>query len=181
MSARMLLLISVLLPAAAGACGHQRWAVKTGTDHEAREVNLSYSVPTTVENLDALSRPSRLPATHRVKPVELSVYLIKATLVEYKRARDGDYRLVLKGRDGNTLVAAIPAPNCVGSASPFASGVSNARREFNARFKASTAFRRAHTPVTVKGVGFFDERRRQTGMAPNSIELHPVIDIRFGG
>jgi hypothetical protein len=29
------------------------------------------------------------------------------------------------------------------------------------------------------GVGFFDRIHGQTGVAPNGIELHPVLDIQF--
>ena len=29
------------------------------------------------------------------------------------------------------------------------------------------------------GVGFFDRDHGQTGAAPNNIELHPVLSIRF--
>ena len=34
-------------------------------------------------------------------------------------------------------------------------------------------------PVTVTGVRFFDFLHGQTGVAPNGIELHPVLDIQF--
>ena len=33
--------------------------------------------------------------------------------------------------------------------------------------------------VTISGVGFWDEDHGQTGVAPNAIELHPVLS--FGG
>jgi hypothetical protein len=32
--------------------------------------------------------------------------------------------------------------------------------------------------VEVTGVGFFDFMHEQRGVAPNGIELHPVLDIR---
>jgi hypothetical protein len=38
----------------------------------------------------------------------------------------------------------------------------------------------ADEPVSLAGVGFFDFRHHQTGLAPNAIELHPVLDICFG-
>jgi hypothetical protein len=31
--------------------------------------------------------------------------------------------------------------------------------------------------VTMTGVGFWDIKHRQTGVAPNAIELHPVLSI----
>jgi len=33
--------------------------------------------------------------------------------------------------------------------------------------------------VTVTGVGFFEFAHGQTGLAPNAIELHPVLGIEF--
>lgn len=33
--------------------------------------------------------------------------------------------------------------------------------------------------VTVTGVGFFDPIHGQTGVAPNGIELHPLLSIDF--
>jgi hypothetical protein len=36
-------------------------------------------------------------------------------------------------------------------------------------------------PVVVTGVGFFDFIHGQTGVAPNGIELHPIVDIKFLG
>jgi hypothetical protein len=32
----------------------------------------------------------------------------------------------------------------------------------------------------VRGVGFFDRIHGQTGIAPNGIELHPILGICFG-
>jgi hypothetical protein len=36
---------------------------------------------------------------------------------------------------------------------------------------------RGHT-ATITGIGFFDIDHGQTGVAPNAIELHPVIGFR---
>jgi hypothetical protein len=33
--------------------------------------------------------------------------------------------------------------------------------------------------ISIRGLGFFDEEHGVTGAAPNDIELHPVIWIRF--
>ncbi len=40
-------------------------------------------------------------------------------------------------------------------------------------------FQTANIPVRVTGVGFFDFHHGQRGVAPNAIELHPVLDIVF--
>jgi hypothetical protein len=36
-------------------------------------------------------------------------------------------------------------------------------------------------PVTITGVAFFDKLHGQTGVAPNGIELHPVLSITISG
>src|SRR6185312_400080 len=71
-------------------------------------------------------------------------------------------------------------PGCVGSSSPFLSGIRNARSQFDAKFTVTTSFKTTNMAVTVTGVGFFDFLHGQTGVAPNGIELHAVLDIQFG-
>jgi uncharacterized membrane protein len=58
-------------------------------------------------------------------------------------------------------------------------GITNARSEFDAKFTATTSFQTANIPVKVTGVGMFDFLHGQTGVAPNGIELHAVLDIVF--
>jgi hypothetical protein len=45
---------------------------------------------------------------------------------------------------------------------------------------AGAAFHQVSVPVTLTGIGYFDFNHGQAGVAPNAIELHPVIDIAFG-
>ena len=40
---------------------------------------------------------------------------------------------------------------------------------------SSSHFTHLNGPATVTGVGFFDIPHGQTGVAPNAIELHPVL------
>jgi len=37
----------------------------------------------------------------------------------------------------------------------------------------------AHPLVRITGVGFFDYVRNQRGVAPNGVELLPVLDVEF--
>jgi hypothetical protein len=46
------------------------------------------------------------------------------------------------------------------------------------RIEANTAVM-ANLPVTVTGVAFFDTLHGQEGVAPNGIELHPILVITF--
>ncbi|MGH6656516.1 MAG: hypothetical protein ACRDVE_15080, partial [Actinocrinis sp.] len=171
----------VFAPAATtGSCGVERWSVKTGTDADRALINLNSTTNTTIASLASLPAPSSLPSNNRVQPTETTVFRVQATLTEYKLEADSDYHLVLSDGSGHTMIAEIPDPNCVGSTSPLASSVTKARGEFDAKYTVSTSFKTANVPVTVTGVGFFDFAHGQTGVAPNAIELHSVLDIQFG-
>ena len=78
------------------------------------------------------------------------------------------------------MITEIPDPACVGASSPFANSIKNARAAFDAKFTPSTTFQTTSTPAHIRGVGFWDTVHGQNGVAPNGIELHPVLDISFG-
>lgn len=165
--------------AVTASCGLERWAVKTGTDPQAAQVDLTQVTDTTVAALGAIAAPPVLPGT-RIAPVELTVYRVRATLTGFKMEADSDYHLILT--DGTaTMIAEIPDPACVGQSSPFLPGIAAARAAFDAQYAPTATFQNVSVPVTVTGVGFFDRPHGQSGMAPNAIEIHPVLDIQFGG
>jgi hypothetical protein len=180
-SAFAFLLIASLAPPdlLAQSCGVERWSVKTGTDADVGKVNLSSSTSNTIVTMRGWPTPSTIPANNRISPYETTVWVLNATLTQYKLESDSDYHLVLSDASGNTLIAEIPLPACVGSGSPFLAGITNARNEFNARFTPTGSFQTANIPVKITGVGMFDFLHGQTGVAPNGIELHPVLDIVF--
>jgi hypothetical protein len=163
-----------------GSCGVERWSVKTGTDADAGSIGLQSTTQTTIASLDAVPAPSNLPANNRVKPTETTVYQLHATLTQYKLEADSDYHLVLTDGAGHTMIGEIPDPTCVGSGSPLLSSIQKARGEFDAKYTATGSFKTANVPVTITGVGFFDFNHGQTGVAPNAIEVHTVLDVQFG-
>jgi hypothetical protein len=163
-----------------GFCGVERWSVKTGTDADAGLINLQSTTQTTIASLISLPTPSTLPANNRIQPTEITVFQLQATLTEYKLELDSDYHLILSDGSGNTIISEIPSPACVGSSSLLLPGIQNARSEFDARYTPTSSFQTANVPVTITGVGFFDFLHGQTGVAPNGIELHAVLDIQFG-
>jgi hypothetical protein len=163
-----------------GSCGVERWSVKTGTDADSGLITLHSTTPTTIAALGALAKPATLPSNNRIQPTETTVFKIQATLLEYKLEADSDYHLVLSDGAGHTLISEIPDPACVGAASPLAGSISKARSEFDAKYTVTGSFQTANAPVTVTGVGFFDFLHGQTGVAPNGVELHAVMDVQFG-
>jgi hypothetical protein len=163
-----------------GSCGVERWAVKTGTDADAGLINLQSITQTTIASLAALPKPGTLPSNNRIQPTEITVFQLHDTLTIYKLESDSDYHLVLDDGAGHTMITEIPDPACVGSSSPLKADVQTARAAFDARYTPNGSFQTANVPVTVTGVGFFDFLHGQTGVAPNGIELHAVLDIQFG-
>lgn len=175
----MLFLFSA--PGLYAQCGVERWSVKTGTDPDASKVSLSTYTSTTIYNMWSSTKPSSLPANNRISPRETTQYRITGTLTKYARESDSDYHLVIQDSSGRTMIVEIPSPNCVGSGSPFITGIRNARSEFDAKLTATSSFKSVSAPVAIKGVGFWDFLHGQTGVAPNGIEVHPVLDIAFTG
>lgn len=171
------------VPAFAQRCGKERWSVKTGTDSGAGQVDLAHPQTARIADLIALQPPSPLPTDSRFAPTENTVFVVDATLMDFKlesgSTGDSDYHLVLQDDQGSTMVAEIPSPSCVGAGSPFATQIANARSTFDGQFTASSSFQTANVPVRVTGVGFFDFFHNQHGAAPNVIELHPILDIVF--
>ena len=165
--------------ASTGSCGVERWSVKVGTDPDASLVNLNATTPQTISYLRGIPAPASPPLNSRVQPTETTDFVINATLVEYKLENDSDYHLVIQDAAGNTMIAEIPDPACVASSSPFANLINAARQQFDGKYTATTSFQTANIPVQLTGVGFFDFLHGQTGVAPNGIELHPLLNVVF--
>jgi hypothetical protein len=191
------------------AAVHHRWSVKTGADAGAGQLTGQVPTVTTIASLRALAVPAVLPPDGRSEGAEQTVWQLDATLTGYKREADGDYHLVIADDQGNTMIAEIPDPAALAPGSFFVTEITGARQAFDDKFglqmaappaavpagavspevaaapefgmaAAVPALIPADAPVTVRGLGFFDFAHGQDGVAPNAIELHPVISIEFG-
>jgi hypothetical protein len=143
---------------AALSCGVERWSIKTLKDRP----RLLPARAATVAKLTRVRTPPVLPAKRRLAS-ERRIYSVVAS-VTLKPEADLDYHLVLR-TDGRTMIAEAPLGRCI-------SGATAARRK--QMLAARKAVRECAT-ARVVGVGFFDYRHGQTGVAPNGIELHPVL------
>ena len=159
-----------------GSCGSERWNVKTGTDSQASGVSL-LPQPSTIATLTGLSGAGG-GSSHET-PTETTIWELKdVTLSMMKLESDSDYHMVLS--DGSsTMIAEIPYPDCA-SGSTWSCFITHARSTIDAKFSVSSSPQYPAQTVTVRGVGFFDFIHGQTGVAPNGIELHPVLQICFG-
>ena len=176
-------------------CGKERWNVKTLTDPVAGEVDLLNVQDATVAQLVALERPAALPLGRAAGPaerqrepqlagraVEFSVYRLRGAITLAKHESDEDIHMVLSD-GGQTMIIESPSPDCA-HGSPVAEQIAAVRKAVEERFPAVAEGGREdglNVPVTVTGVGFFDFAHGQDGLAPNAIELHPILSFEPEG
>lgn len=140
------------------ACGTERWSIKTLKDHPG----LLPPQATTVHYLVTRTPPSPIPSTRT--PFELHVYTVTAAVTYMHNEADGDIHIVLTS-GAEHMIAEAPNPGCT-------TGASSLRR---AQMTAARAQLKRCTRARVTGVAFFDFKHHQHGVAPNAIELHPIL------
>ena len=129
----------------------------------------------TVAALRELPRPPRpLPYNTRVAPHEFKTFRVRAVLRQVISEDDGDWHLVLEDPDhpGRTIIGEIPDSACA-LGSVYAGRFAAARRDLRAAPRFAL--------IDVDGIGFFDYVHGQHGVAPNGIELHPILAARIVG
>jgi hypothetical protein len=158
--------------------------VKTLSDEQVSCVDFTPK-QTTVSWLVSQPTPERLADNTRAGSLECQLWQVTGRLLEYKAEDDGDCHLLLSDllRPDQTMIVEIPDPACQGAcASSHEQEMVQAREAFTRAFGQPTQrFHRLEQPmlVTVTGVGFFDFRHGQKGLAPNGIELHPVTGFKI--
>ena len=145
-----------------GSCGVERWTVKTLQD----KPKLLPLKKTTVAYLVSRPAPASLPTTRL--PFERRVFQVTAAVVLVRKEADSDFHLVLQDSAGHTMIAESPLPSCASRATP-------ARRAQMATVRSTVSL---CARATVTGVAFFDFQHGQTAVAPNAIELHPILGFR---
>lgn len=120
---------------------------------------------TTVAFLTGQPAPGSLPSTRL--PFERRVFRVTASVVLVRKEDDSDLHLVLHD-GGNQMIAEAPSPSCAPRATL-------ARRKQMGTARAAV---RVCAKAQVTGVAFFDFKHGQTGVAPNGIELHPILAFR---
>jgi len=120
-------------------------------------------------------------ADDRFAPAETTAYSLDCEILRYKfETDDQDIHIVVRDPKGSkTMIVEFPDPSVVTHRSPFWPSIRDARQAFFARFKPTPRFKRTHTRARITGVGFFDFKHGQSGLAKNGIELHPVLSIQF--
>jgi len=140
-------------------------------------------VDTTVDYLRTRPQPSGLTtSTPRLAGIERKTFRVKVQLITAVMEDDHDFHLVIapKGARSHQMIVEFADPNCNGaSSSAKRAAMTRARNSFiNACGTIGTSFVSLHGTAVLTGVGFFDEIHGQTGIAPNGIELHPVLSFK---
>lgn len=131
-----------------------------------------------------LRRPPRALGfyTPRMKGIERHVYRLRVRLVRMQMQPDLDIHLVVAepGRRYRTMITEFPSGRCATVAiSPYRNQMVSARIALlRACGRIGRRPRRVVGTATVTGVGFWDRRHGQFGVARNGVELHPVLGFR---
>jgi hypothetical protein len=149
------------------------------TDSTSGQVDMRVQ-PTSITFLRRLRPPAHLPATTRIRPVETTRWQVRARLVAFKIEPDSDVHLVVADpASGGTMIVEFPAAKCVGAKAPVKARqlMKNARAALIRACGNPNAnrFTLLSGSAVINGVGFFDFKHGQRGVAPNAIELHPVL------
>jgi hypothetical protein len=144
------------------ACGVERWTIKTLGDRPL----LLPARPTTIRFLVTRPKPVSLPSRRLL--FERHIYRVTAAVTLVRPEDDGDFHLVLQDSAGRTMIAESPLRSCDNTATP-----KRQRQMASARARVRLCSR-----ANVTGVAFFDFYHGQTGVAPNAIELHPILAFR---
>jgi hypothetical protein len=180
---RIEIVISALLAAvpslpAFGACGGERWNIKTGTDPEAYLISTNRPTRTTIAEMKKWAKPEEGEAGQRKSPQELTAYRFKGKIVSGRKDADGTYLLEIRDSAGRKIAAEIPDPKCVGPQSPFASMIKESWQKAESRFgteektkKKRKRHRKIRISATLTGVPLFDEK--------GGVEIAPLLDLEF--
>jgi hypothetical protein len=154
--------------------------VKTLTDATSGAVDFTVRAAT-VEELTALPVPGPIRIRTARYPAETTTYRVSGRLVGFKLETDSDIHVVIAGTSGATMIVEIPDPGCIGTVKH--AEISQARADFIRAF--GQPLRQFNRPagalqLGVAGVLFFDVIHGQVGVAPNGVELHPVLAVSAG-
>jgi hypothetical protein len=178
------LLLALVL--SASGCVHARWPAKVLGDG----VPISATpIDGTITQLRALPRPAGVDGFDAPRvPLERQVYRVRALLLRFTLATDGDIHLAIAqpGDPASTMIAEIPDPaRMTGAPARYRNEIAQTRRSFTRVFGAPSldVWRPAGRQVELTGPIFFDIGHGQIGGndagAPNAIEIHPVLKVKL--
>lgn len=166
-------------------CGKERWPVKTLVDADVSSVNFTPK-SATVTQLRALyggkspfkSTKDAFAANATRLPAEKQVYRVRAVLVGWKKEADRDFHIVIADPNDPKATMIVEPPDKGCSSSPKADLFAKVRAAFIQCFGEPSGWKTfPHMIVDLDGPAMYDVLHGQTGVAPNGIELHPLLRV----
>lgn len=158
--------------------GKERWDVKTLTDPAVDKIDFK-AKKTTILNLRTVSVDRKIGNAIPRFGLEFKTYTIQCHVREYRVEDDGDLHLVLVDLNDSskTMIGEIPNTLCtVASKSKYINKMKPISEQFKKyilpHFKVQSGI------YEITGVIFFDKIHGQLGVAPNGIELHPIVAFK---
>jgi hypothetical protein len=175
--------------ATAPHCGTERWHIKTLDDLYASSVNYT-PILVDVDTLRAIPIPAGYSSnndTTRYSPTETQAVTLRAVLLDWKTETDHDFHIVVGevGNPADTMIIEPPDQTCnAACASNFGADFNGVRTKLTTCFNTNPPssvqpFPTSGVIVDITGIPYFDPLHGQTGVAPNGIEIHPVLNINF--
>ena len=158
-------------------CGGELWRLKTLSDPGRNKVQLE-PTDTTIAAIGKRPYPRPVPKVRRTA-FQRQAWQVVAQITKFRVETEG-IRLELYDHE-SYLNAVIPTPECLSIAS-------RARKDMASTFKlfaeecghpTTRDWQSLGAIVSVRGVGFWSQRRGLRGAARNGAELHPVTGLRI--
>ncbi len=171
---------AALACASCGVCVHgKNWPFKVGGDAQARSIGLE-PVPTTIDALSAIPHVERPADGTRIPPAELTTWELRDVwLKSFQRSPDGDVHMVIADEHGHTMIAEAAPPFCTDDDSPWKARITATRKVVDDEIPMAVMGWHART-VSLAGPAYFDTLHGQFGVAPNGIEIHPILAFCVG-
>jgi hypothetical protein len=160
--------------------GEERWEEKILIDPGVDQIN-TRPIDTTIAGLTGINTKTPDTKFKNDRPrmeIEKKVYRIKNCFItDVLRENDNDLHLVIEDgdkKDPHTMIAEIPDPKCKeAQGSEFIENFIQTRQVL-----LDHASNYRHYLFTITGVLFVDKAHGQTGVAPNAVEIHPILELR---
>jgi hypothetical protein len=156
-------------------CGGELWRMKTLSDPGRNKVQLE-PTDTSIAAIGKRPYPRPLPKVRRTA-FQRHAWQVVAQITKYRVETDG-IRLELYDH-GSYLHAVIPTPDCLSVVTRARKDIATTFNLFASECGTAKDWQSLGAVVSVRGVGFWSQRRGLRGAARNGAELHPVTGLRI--
>ena len=156
-------------------CGGELWRMKTLSDPGRNRVQLE-PTDTSIAAIGKRPYPRPVPKVRRTA-FQRHAWQVVAQITKYRVETDG-IRLELYDH-GSYLHAVIPTPDCLSVVTRARKDIATTFNLFASECGTAKDWQSLGAVVSVRGVGFWSQRRGLRGAARNGAELHPVTGLRI--